>query len=157
MAILFTNNAAASLDGGITSVDTSLTVLSGQGALFPNPSSGDYFLITLQGITGTPIEIVKCTARSGDTMTIVRAQEGTTASNFIGGDLVQLRITAGVMQSTVNNTGGASAGGVIYENYTEVTTTFTMGTGNNGMSVGPITIGSGGSVTIPSGQRWVIL
>jgi hypothetical protein len=157
MAILFTNNAAASLDAGITSANTSLTVASGKGSLFPNPSSGNYFLITLQGITGTPIEIVKCTARSGDTMTIERGQEGTTPSNFVSGDQVQLRITAGVMQATVNNIGGASAGGVIYENYTQVTADYTLVAGNNGMSVGPITIDAGASITVPSGQRWVIL
>jgi hypothetical protein len=30
-------------------------------------------------------------------------------------------------------------------------------TSKNGLSVGPITINSGVSVTVPSGQRWVIL
>lgn len=52
---------------------------------------------------------------------------------------------------------GASAGGVIYENSTEITTSYTLATGKNGFSVGPITIDSGASVTVPSGQRWVIL
>jgi len=32
-----------------------------------------------------------------------------------------------------------------------------MTTGNNGESVGPITVASGVSVQIPSGSRWVIL
>jgi hypothetical protein len=157
MAILFTNNAAASLSAGITSADTSLTVNSGQGALFPNPSSGDYFLVTLQGITGTPIEIVQCTARSGDTLTIVRAQEGTTASAFIPNDLVQLRITAAVMQNTVNNTGNASAGGVVYENGQTITSNYTMSNLKNGFSVGPINVNAGVTVTIPSGSRWLVM
>ena len=53
--------------------------------------------------------------------------------------------------------GGASAGGVIYENALTVTSDYTLTTNKNGMSVGPVTLGTGVTVTIPSGQRWVIL
>ena len=52
--------------------------------------------------------------------------------------------------------GGAKADGVIYENALVVTANYTLTTGKNGHSVGPITINGGVSVTIPSGQRWVI-
>ena len=41
--MLFTNNAATTLASGITNVATSLTVASGQGTLFPNPTSPQYF------------------------------------------------------------------------------------------------------------------
>ena len=110
MAILFTNNATTNLASSITSGATSLTVLTGTGSLFPNPTAPDYFIITLIGISGSPIEIVKCTARSGDTLTIVRGQEGTTPSAFTGGDQVQLRITAGVMNSAAQ--AGLASGGL---------------------------------------------
>jgi hypothetical protein len=53
--------------------------------------------------------------------------------------------------------GGAQAGGVIQVNKTEVTVSYTLPTGSNGLSVGPITIDSGQSVTVSSGQRWIIL
>lgn len=53
--------------------------------------------------------------------------------------------------------GGASAGGVIYENGVTISSNYTLSTNKNGMSVGPITIGTGVTVTVPSGQRWVIL
>ena len=53
--------------------------------------------------------------------------------------------------------GGASAGGVIYENAVTVSSNYTLTTNKNGMSVGPVTLGTGVTVTIPSGQRWVIL
>lgn len=53
--------------------------------------------------------------------------------------------------------GGASADGVIYENSLIISTNYTLSSGKNGFSVGPITINSGVSVTVPSGQRWVIL
>jgi len=32
-----------------------------------------------------------------------------------------------------------------------------VATGNNALSVGPVTVNSGISVTVTSGQRWVIL
>jgi hypothetical protein len=53
--------------------------------------------------------------------------------------------------------GGASAGGAIYENTDDITANYTITSGSNGFSVGPMTIASGVSVTIPSGQRWVVL
>jgi hypothetical protein len=53
--------------------------------------------------------------------------------------------------------GGASAGGAIYENSNEITANYTLTTDTNGMSVSPMTIASGVTVTVPSGQRWVLL
>ena len=53
--------------------------------------------------------------------------------------------------------GGASAGGSIYENTTTISANYTLTTSTNGMSVGPITVASGVTVTVPSGQRWVVL
>ena len=51
----------------------------------------------------------------------------------------------------------ANGDGVVVENYTTLTGTYTMTTGKNGMSVGPVTISSGSSFTVGSGQRWVVL
>ena len=53
--------------------------------------------------------------------------------------------------------GGASAGGAIYENTVTISSNYTLTSSTNGMSVGPITIASGVAVTVPSGQRWVVL
>jgi hypothetical protein len=53
--------------------------------------------------------------------------------------------------------GGASAGGAIYENTLTISSNYTLTTSTNGMSVGPITVASGVTVTVPSGQRWVVL
>lgn len=52
---------------------------------------------------------------------------------------------------------GASAGGAIYENTTTISSNYTLSTSKNGFSVGAITIASGVTVTVPSGQRWVVL
>jgi len=56
--------------------------------------------------------------------------------------------------------GGASGGGsnqVFYENDTTVSSNYTLSSNKNAMSAGPITINSGVSVTIPSGQVWTIV
>jgi len=50
-----------------------------------------------------------------------------------------------------------NAGNGIYVNSKTVATSYTIATGNSGMSAGPITIASGKSVTVSSGSRWVIL
>jgi hypothetical protein len=56
--------------------------------------------------------------------------------------------------------GGATGGGgdeVFVENGVTVTTNYTLSTNKNAESVGPITIDSGATVTIPADQRWLIL
>ena len=56
--------------------------------------------------------------------------------------------------------GGATGGGndqVFVENTTVVTVSYALPIGKNASSVGPVTINSGQTVTIPSGQRWVVL
>ena len=45
----------------------------------------------------------------------------------------------------------------IFENTQTVATTYTITTGSSAHSVGPITISSGVTVTIPSGSKWVVL
>lgn len=91
---LFTNNASTTLASSILVGATSLTVAAGTGGLFPSLAGSQYFYCTLSNTAGTTIEIVKVTARSTDTFTIVRAQDNTTASAFSAGDKVELRLTA---------------------------------------------------------------
>jgi len=52
---------------------------------------------------------------------------------------------------------GPVANGTIYENALTISANYTITTSKNGFSVGPITINSGVSVTVPSGSRWVVL
>jgi len=51
----------------------------------------------------------------------------------------------------------AFSGGAIYENADDIAANYSITAGKNAFSVGPITIASGVTVTVPSGQRWVIL
>lgn len=97
MAELFSNNAGSTLLASISNSALSLTIASGEGAKFPNPSGSDYFRATLLKKIDGSIEIVKVTARSGDTFTIVRDFESTGSYSFNAGDIVQLRPTAGML------------------------------------------------------------
>lgn len=93
MSVKFANNAFGTLNAGINNSATSLTLSSGQGARFPSLGSGEYFYATLID-TSNNLEVVKCTARSTDVLTVTRAQESTTARAFAIGDRVELRVTA---------------------------------------------------------------
>ena len=107
MAVLFANNAFGTLAASINTTATSVSLQSGQGARFPSPSGNGFFYATLAN-QGNQLEIVQCTARVGDTLTIVRAQEGTTARSYAAGDRLELRLTAaglsGFVQLDANNT-----------------------------------------------------
>ena len=46
--------------------------------------------------------------------------------------------------------------GCVYENSQTITSNYTMTTGKNGQSAGPIAIDTGVTVTIPDGSNWVI-
>jgi hypothetical protein len=94
--LLFANLATATLAGAISNTSTTVTLQAGEGALFPNPSAGQQFVGTfVDAATGLLDEIVTCTARSTDILTIVRAQEGTTGLNCSAGDFFSNLWTAG--------------------------------------------------------------
>lgn len=62
--------------------------------------------------------------------------------------------------NVAGSAGGAQGGGtdkVFQLNQIVVTTNYTLPAGYSAMSVGPITINSGVTVTVPSGYRWVVL
>jgi hypothetical protein len=65
-----------------------------------------------------------------------------------------LTFTDGTTQTTAAYMG---ANNCLFENNQTVTADYTITTNRSANSVGPITIASGKSVTIPSGSRWVIL
>ena len=148
---LFTNNAATGLVSPISSSATTLTVNGGSGTLFPSPTGGNYFMITLISSGSGNMEIVQCTARSGDTFTIVRAQEGTTAQSFAIGDSVQLRITAGSLQAFSNPTlvNSVAAGtGIGVSSSTGNVTISNTGVTNLNAGSGISLSGSTGTVTV---------
>jgi hypothetical protein len=101
-----------------------------------------------------------------------------TAANFLaGGVIINNNLGVGAAGSPSYGTSGqvltsAGAGAVptwstpvssnitaqgLYENANTISANYTIGTGNNAVSAGPITIDSGVTVTVPSGSVWVVI
>ena len=78
------NNAYSTVDTTLAIGGLSLLLPTGEGARFPTTN----FHITIES------EIILCSSRTGDTLTIVRAQEGTSAAEHVAGLDVEQRITA---------------------------------------------------------------
>lgn len=101
MAILFKNNAASTLTYKTTDVQEVLYVAD--ASVFPviASDSGDVFKLTLVGDDTLEIveafEVYNPEGRQG--FKIRRAQEGTTAQAWPAGTRVEMRITAGALQS----------------------------------------------------------
>ena len=93
MTVKVTNNGFSTLSAGITDSATTITLASGEGSRFPTLSIDDYFYGTLVD-TSNNLEIVKVTARSTDSLTVVRAQDNTSARAFSTGDRFELRPVA---------------------------------------------------------------
>lgn len=82
---------------------TSMTVYTGDGALFP--AAPFYLTISPKNKWSRKInsEIVLVTAKSGDIFTITRAQKGTTAKEFSYGDLIANGIYKEDLDDTVTD------------------------------------------------------
>lgn len=51
----------------------------------------------------------------------------------------------------------AEAGAMFWENTNNLNSNYTLTAGNNGLVVGPLTVANGVSITVPDGQRLVII
>jgi hypothetical protein len=144
--ILFANNAASTLSANITSGATTLSVAN--ATAFPNPSAGQYFLITMiPASSGVPGEIMQVTGVSGTTFTVVRGQEGTTPTAYSAGDAVANQLTAGSLEN-FQQTGVSSPNRIV-----TTSGAFTLLSTDNNGSVGlnRTTSVATSSATLPSG------
>ena len=114
MAVKFTNNAKTTLASGINSSVTTATVTD--GSVFPTLAAGEHFYCTFDD--GTNNEIVKVTARSGNTLTIIRGVDNTTARSFASGDAAELRATSALLTDIQENIAAKSANQTVYNTTT---------------------------------------
>lgn len=100
----FKNFAKSELASQLLIAGTSLSVQTGEGARFPDTGSTNIFRGVIWGSTyATPFddstrEVVEAYRSSGDTFTIVRAQEGTSAKQWEIGDNFMLTATAATLE-----------------------------------------------------------
>ena len=112
---------------------------------------------TIAGQTGSEWEVgIGTYTSSGTTLartTVISSSNSGSLVNFSAGTKdVFVTYPSGF---TANAVGGGI--GAINLNASEVTVNASIATGQNGFSVGPITVASGKSVTVASGQRWLVL
>ena len=109
MPVLFTNNASTTLSAGINNSQTTIAIASSSG--FPSLGSGEYYYGTIANTNNTKVEVVKVTAGT-TSLTVTRAQDGTSAQAFDSGDNFQLRVTAATLDATSKSDVAITAGSV---------------------------------------------
>lgn len=117
--------------------------------------NGNTTYYTIAGQTGSEWEVgIGTYTASGTTLsrtTVLSSSNSGSLVNFSAGTK-DVFVTYPAATSVMANGSGA-----VVENYLTITGNYTMTTGKNGFSVGPITVASGSSYTVPSGQRWVVV
>lgn len=104
MGRVYADNATSSLRVAVGPSDTIIEV--GDGGAFPTLSAGQHFMATLtQADAETSWEIVKVTAITDDTLTVERAQEGTTAQSWAWGSKIEIRLTKAGLDAKLESGG----------------------------------------------------
>ena len=149
-------SAAAPSAGNLADGELAININNSDMALYAKNASG-----TVTRLINNPASLKYPTADGTSNQVMVTNGSGTLSFTTLSslpsqtGNAGKYLFTNGTVASWENT--GASAGGVIWENSLVVSSNYTLTAGKNGFSVGPITINSGVAVTVPSGQRWVIL
>lgn len=131
--IQFKNHYPAELEEDLGASDTQIVLKSGHGANFPVVASAEekHFFVTLVNAAGAK-EIIKIIQRASGSDTLVvgdsvadqpsgstdgRAQEGTSALAVVAADdhVIELRLTAGIMQDMIDRLEEAEADIVVLE------------------------------------------
>jgi hypothetical protein len=145
-----------SFDGSanVTAAGTLATVNSNVGS-FTNAS----VTVNAKGLITAVSTGTGGAAVSNDTSTasnlfplFASATTGTPSTIFTSNAKYLYKPSTGELQASAV----VASNGILLNN-TTVSTSYTIASGNNGFSVGPITVASGQAVTVASGQRWVVL
>ena len=111
-----------------------------------------------EGHNGTAWSSVGGAAISNDTSTtsfeyplFASATSGSATTVYTSNAKLLYKPSTGELQASE-----VTASNGLLLNATTVSSSYTIGTGYNAMSVGPVTVASGQSVTVSSGQRWLV-
>lgn len=155
MSQLFTNNASGTLSAQAEIVGTTLFLQTNEGQLFPVPTGGDFFRVTMEDTSGN-IEIVTCTTNANDELTVTRAQESTTAKVFPSGSKVELRPTAGTHDAFLQVYSGVMQG-TLDMNNNEITDPVIQGGEIRNAPIRGTDGGTGNEIIVPTGAGVVTL
>ena len=150
---------------------TNLGLAIGTDVLSPSGSGASLTSLNATNISSGTLGAARLPAFSGDASSTVGTSALTLAT--VNSNTGSFGSSSSIPVITVNGKGlitavttsavaggqyfGSAATKAIAYNSTTIAENITTTSGNNCLSVGPITINSGFSVTIASGQRWVIL
>jgi len=159
--VLGTTGFTASSDSSFTSTGA-LTISKGTTGQRPTAVSGMLRFNTttteFEGYNGTTWASVGGAALSNDTSTATNvyplfaaATSGTASTLYTSNAKFLYKPSTGELQASE-----VIASNGLLLNATTVAASYTIGTGYNAMSVGPVTVASGQSVTVSSGQRWLV-
>ena len=172
-SITITNTAP---DQTVSLTGSGTTTITGSYPNF-NVASADQFVGTVTSVsasvdtTGTDIAVAVTNSTTTPAIALsiptssASARGALTSTDWSTFNGKQAALVSGTNIKTINGqsvlgSGDLStnaAGGAITINTTTIGANYTFPVGTNGVSVGPITVASGVTVTVTSGQRWVVL
>ena len=142
-----------------TTTGTGTVTLAGASAGYQSFSAvgnGNTTYYTIAAQTGTEWEVgIGTYTSSGTTLsrtTVLSSSNSGSLVNFSAGTK-DVFVTYPA-EFTANAIGGGI--GAVLLNADTATVNGTIATGQNGLSVGPVTLASGVSITVSSGQRWLV-
>lgn len=94
---LFINNWQTTLLAPAAAGDLTLSVDSFWSDKLVGLGSGDFYLVTVE--KAGSVEIMRVTAQAGGVLTVVRAQEGTSALSLAAGDQISANVTAATLEA----------------------------------------------------------
>jgi len=132
-------------------VSISSTVFSGVISVEGTAASGAAIRLFEDTDNGTNYIALQAPAALATNVTLTLPDNDGAATQVLATD------GSGVLSWADSGGSLSGAGGAIVINNTTVSTNYTIASGTNGFSVGPMTISSGYAITVSSGQRWVVI